>query len=249
MFDKGSGTPIVVIPGLQGRWEWMQPTLDALVPYGRIVSYSLANVERFEQLLEQLDEVLDAKGLQSAALCGISFGGRVAAAYAATRPARVTRLVLSCAPGPAFVPNARQTAYLARPWKSTLPFIFGSPMRLWPEIAAAIPSGGARARFGVSYVWRIVTAPIVPASMAARMHLPSDLDLRDACGRVAAPTLVVTGDPNLDRVVPAASTREYTSLIRGAKYEMMESTGHLGLVTQPERFARIIGKFVNAASS
>ncbi len=249
MFDRGSGTPIVVIPGLQGRWEWMRPTLDALVPYGRIVSYSLARVDRFEQLLEQLDAILDAKGLSSAAVCGISYGGRVAAAYAATRASRVATLAIVCSPGPSFVPNARQTAYLARPWKSTLPFIFGSPGRLWPEIAAAIPTTAGRARFGAGYAWRIVKAPIVPASMAARMRLPAGFDFEEACGRISAPTLVVTGDPNLDRVVPAASTREFVSLIRGAKYEMMEGTGHLGLITQPERFARIIGMFVNASSS
>ena len=28
--DKGHGTPIVLIPGVQGRWEWMRPTVDAL---------------------------------------------------------------------------------------------------------------------------------------------------------------------------------------------------------------------------
>jgi 3-oxoadipate enol-lactonase len=248
MFDKGSGTPIVVIPGLQGRWEWMQPPLESLSSYARVVSYSLARAERFEDLLAQLDGVLDGKGLSSAALCGISYGGRVAAAYAATRPSRVAKLVIACSPGPSFVPNARQTAYLARPWQSTLPFIFGSPRRLWPEIAAAIPTAGGRARFGAGYVWRIVRAPIVPASMAGRMHLPAGFDFRDTCTRITAPTLVVTGDPNLDRVVPAASTREYVSLIRGAKYEMMEGTGHLGLLTQPDRFARIVGTFVNASS-
>ncbi len=74
-------------------------------------------------------------------------------------------------------------------------------------------------------------------------------DLADACRRITAPTLVLTGDPGLDRVVPAASTREFVSLIPGAKYEMMKDTGHIGLVTQPDRFAGIVGTFVNAASS
>jgi 3-oxoadipate enol-lactonase len=249
MFDSGSGAPIVVIPGLQGRWEWMRPMLRELTRYGRVISYSLAHAAVFEDLLAQLDGVLDAKGLDSAALCGISYGGRIAAAYAATRPGRVTCLVVASSPGPSFVPNARQTAYLARPWRSTLPFIVGSPRRLWPEIAAALPTGPSRVRFCLAYGMRMAAAPIVPASMAARMHLPTSLDLRDACPRIAAPTLVVTGQPGLDRVVPPESTREYAGLVPGAKYEMMEATGHLGLITQPERFARIVGTFVNAASS
>jgi 3-oxoadipate enol-lactonase len=247
IFDQGSGTAIVVIPGVQGRWEWMRPALEAMTAYGRVISYSLADVTSFEALLDQIDAVLDAAGLQSAALCGISFGGQIAAGYAATRPSRVAALVLASSPGPSFVPNDRQRAYLSRPWLSTPAFLVGSPMRLWPEVAAAIPDPLARLRFALTHLARMAAAPIVPASMARRMHLPRGLDLHDACARVAAPSLVITG--NLDTVVPAQSTREYVALIRGAKYEMMKDTGHLGLITQPDRFARIVGTFVNATNS
>jgi 3-oxoadipate enol-lactonase len=59
----------------------------------------------------------------------------------------------------------------------------------------------------------------------------------------------VTGEPELDRVVPVASTREYVTLIRGARYEMMPRTGHLGSITQPEQFARIVSEFIHAAHS
>jgi len=249
MFDKGTGNPIVVIPGLQGRWEWMRPMLQALTPYGRVISYTLARVKTFDELLDQVDAVLDAKGVRAAAICAISFGGKVAAAYAATRPSRVTRLVLACAPGPSFVPNERQASYLSKPWQSTLPFIFGSPVRMWPEIAAALPSNAARVGFCLGHGLRVAAAPVVPASMATRMHLPMTFDLHEACTHITAPTLVLTGGPGLDRVVPLESTREYVTLIPGAKYEMMEGTGHLGLITQPVRFARIVGTFVNAASS
>ena len=60
---------------------------------------------------------------------------------------------------------------------------------------------------------------------------------------------IVTGEPRLDRVVPVESTRQYVDLIPQVRYHMMERTGHLGLVTQPERFARIVSNFVNASDS
>ena len=41
--DRGSGTPIVVIPGIQGRWEWMKPGIDALAQHGRVITFSLAD--------------------------------------------------------------------------------------------------------------------------------------------------------------------------------------------------------------
>jgi 3-oxoadipate enol-lactonase len=249
IFDKGSGVPLVVIPGVQGRWEWMAPAVDALSRRCRAISYSLAPAETFSDLLAQLDGILDERGLRRAAICGVSFGGRVAVAYAATRPERTGALVIVSTPGPSWQPSPVQAGYLQRPWRSTPSFVASSPGRLWPEISSAIPGLAARARFSVGHVLRIVTAPIVPAEMAARMQLPLPLDLAEACRRVTAPTLIVTGEPALDQVVPAASTREFASLIAGAKYEMMKGTGHIGLVTQPDRFAEIAGTFVNAASS
>lgn len=249
MFDQGSGPALVVIPGMQGRWEWMTPALEALARHCRTISYSFGPATDFGQLLAEIDAVLDERELVRAAVCGVSFGGRIAAAYAATRPSRTSALVIASAPGPSWQPSAVQAGYLEHPWRSTPAFLATSPGRMWPEIAAAIPGHAARARFAMSHVFRILTAPIVPASMARRMRLTLPLDLAHACRGITAPTLVVTGEPALDRVVPAASTREFVSLIPGAKYEMMEGTGHIGLVTQPDRFAGIVGTFVNAASS
>ena len=31
MMDEGQGPAVIVIPGIQGRWEWMTPALDALL--------------------------------------------------------------------------------------------------------------------------------------------------------------------------------------------------------------------------
>ena len=30
MTDRGAGPPLVLVPGIQGRWEWMAPAVDAL---------------------------------------------------------------------------------------------------------------------------------------------------------------------------------------------------------------------------
>ena len=42
MIDLGSGTPLVLVPGIQGRWEWMRPTVEALARHFRVLSFSLA---------------------------------------------------------------------------------------------------------------------------------------------------------------------------------------------------------------
>src|SRR2546423_808767 len=134
MFDKGSGLPLVVIPGVQGRWEWMRPALRALARRCRTISYSLPRVDDFDQFVATVDAT----------------------------------------------------------------------------------------------------------QMAKRIELKPGPDLCADCARVTAATLVITGEDALDTVVPVASTAEYARLIPGARHETMDHTGHLGLITQPERFARIV---------
>ena len=41
MVDVGAGTPLVLVPGIQGRWEWMQPSVEALARDYRVITASL----------------------------------------------------------------------------------------------------------------------------------------------------------------------------------------------------------------
>jgi pimeloyl-ACP methyl ester carboxylesterase len=200
----------------------------------------------FDEHLAQLDAVLDGAGLDRAAICGVSFGGFIALRYAAARPDRVSALVLASAPGPGFRPNAQQSRWLSRPWLSAPAFVLSSPFRMWPEIRAAIPAWRGRAGFLLRQGLRCAGAPIVPSLMSARMRSAIAIDFQARHDAVAAPTLVVTGDEGLDRVVPVGSTRAYAALIPHAEYRMIPGTGHMAVLTQPARFADIVSGFVHA---
>src|ERR1700752_4226844 len=133
MFDQGSGPPVVVVQGVHGRWEWTAPALRCLATSCRAISYSLSGdigsgrrLERelgFDNYVQQLDGGFDAAGLARAVLCGVLVGGFVAVRYAAIRPDRVSALILASAPGPGWQPNARQAAWIARPWWSVPAFV------------------------------------------------------------------------------------------------------------------------------
>ena len=256
MFDKGNGPPLVVVQGLHGRWEWTRPALEALARRCRVISYSLAGdfgsgcrydpALGFENYMRQLDEVLLAKRLERAAVAGISFGGMVAAHFAAVHPERTSALVLASAPGPGWTPNPRQAKWLSRPWLSTPVFVASSPFRVWPEVRTArgglLPTLAFLARQGCRAAW----SPAIPSLMAARIRDTRDIDLDRDCSRITAPTLVISGEEILDRVVPADTTRRYASRIKGARYDLMKGTGHLGVLTQPARFAARVSEFVHA---
>jgi pimeloyl-ACP methyl ester carboxylesterase len=259
IFDQGSGPTIVVVPGVQGRWEWMAPGLEALAAFGRVVSVSLCGEPgsgcalppgaTFDAHVAQLDSLLDRAGVEAAAVCGVSFGGWVALRYAARRPDRVVALVLVSAPGPRFRPDRRQARYLRAPWLTMPLFVAGTRRRLVPEIRAALPDRRERWRFTCAQLARIARAPMAPALMARRVRLALAEDFLADCTRVTAPTLVVTGEPDLDRVIPAASTREYLEAIPGARAAVVPRTGHIGIVTRPAAWASVVGGFVREVAA
>jgi pimeloyl-ACP methyl ester carboxylesterase len=258
IFDEGAGIPVIVVPGVQGRWEWMMPLLRELRKRGRAISYTLCGDRGsgttfdpalgFDNYIRQLDSIFLHTGIERAAVCGVSFGGFVALRYAALRPARVRSLILASAPAPGWTPNEQQRRYLERPWASTPAFVSTAPLRLWPEIRAAHDTWAQRLAFVAEYGWRAMAAPMNPAVMAARIVLQQSIDFAPDCALVTAPTLLVTGEDELDQVVPPAVTRQYQTLIAGAQYEKMERSGHLGSITRPKDFTNIVVTFVERGS-
>ena len=256
MIDVGSGPPLVLVPGVQGRWEWLRPTVEALAGHCRVVTASLPGdagglrevdpEAGFETFVDWVDELLDRAGVARAAICGVSYGGWIALHYAARRPARVASLTLSSPPAPDWRPPCRVERYLRAPRLMAPVFALSSPLRLYPEIAVAIPDLGARLAFGWRHLRRVTGHPFVAARMAERVRLLEGVDFVADCRRVAAPTQVVTGEARLDRVVPVAGSLEYLDAIAGARHTRLSGTGHIGLVTQPERFAAAVGAFVVA---
>lgn len=255
MTDRGAGPPLVLVPGIQGRWEWMVPAVDALAARCRVVTDSLpgdagsiADTDAaigFERYTEWIDALLDRADIRGqVSLCGVSYGGWIALHYAAVRRERVGTLTLVSAPSPTWQPGCNVNRYLAAPRLMSPVFALGSPFRLYPEIAAAFPLLGARARFVAEHLDRVLRHPFAPTRMAERVRFAGRVDFAADCARIAAPTQIVTGDPGLDRVVDVASTREYLRTIPGSRYDRIERTGHIGLVTRPERFADAVTRFV-----
>lgn len=256
VFDRGSGPPLVVIPGIQGRWEYLRPALDALARSYRVLAASLSDRQvegtrndpsrQLDLLADRVAAVLDERGIDRAAICGISFGGLVAVRFAARRSDRTSALVLVSAPGPDWSPGRRHRAYARAPWILGPLFLVETPLRLRAEIATALPHLADRGRFTWRQVSTLVTAPLSLRGMASRARLIGASSLRADCRAITAQTLVVTGEPGLDRVVPVASTLEYLTAIPGASGVRIDRTGHVGYLTRPPAFASAVQAFLSS---
>ena len=251
--DRGHGVPLVLVPGIQGRWEYLGRTVDALARSFRVITFPLLGERTsgrrgggadLDDLANQVGAVLDDRGVERAVVCGISFGGLVALRFAARQPDRAAALVLVSTPGPDFHLSSRHLMYARAPWLFGPLFLAETPRRLHAELRLAFPRIAARVQFGWQQARTLVTAPLSLEAMAARARLIGASKPDTDCSRVAAPTLVVTGEPSLDRVVRVDSTRAYLPLIRGARGVEMTGTGHVGYLTQPDRFVTAIREFV-----
>jgi 3-oxoadipate enol-lactonase len=259
VIDVGAGPPLIIVPGIQGRWEWMAPAIDELSSRQRVLTFSLSEdggpSSRTDGRIPEhdmsndfwekcIDDLFRRRNIGQAALVGVSFGGLIAARYAARHPQRIRGLVLVSAPSPRWPLDARNEAYLERPLQSAPIFVARSALRLMPEVLSARPTWAGRVGFLSRHLGRVVRFPASPRKMALWAKAWQALDVAADCRRIVTPTLVITGESNLDRVVPQASTLDYLALIPGARHVMLEGTGHLGLVTRPGEFARLVGEFV-----
>lgn len=258
MIDRGEGPVIVMIPGIQGRWEWMGPAIREVSKRCRVLTFSYDRTPRareqqregnLDRLVDQVTEVMDNAGVDRAVICGISFGGFIATRFAARYPERTNGLLLVSSPTPHWKPNPTLLKYMDRPLISmplVLPAWFA---RMWPEIFAANDTVRERVLFGFRYFTRAVRSPLSVTRMSEWARLKIATDIVADCAKVTAPALLITGEPRLDRVIDLRAAQDYVTLIKGARHVTMENTGHIGLVTKPVQFAALVWGFVQETTA
>jgi len=280
IIDRGSGPPLVLIPGLQGRWEYLRPAVDALSASFRVLTFSLDGgtvrlppspfhgfggtgkpdatykvepdatyrpmpdtTDGLDRYAEQVAAVMTHARIERATICGVSFGGLIAVRFAAQHPTRCHALVLASTPRPALRLRRRHQLYVRAPWIFGPLFLAETPWRLRPEIRSAIPDARARRQFSRRALRTLFSAPLSLSQMAVRARMITSVDVEPDCARITAPTLVVTGERNLDHIVPVEGSSEYLRLIPNARAVVLERTGHLGSITRPDAFAALVRAF------
>ena len=234
----------------------MAPAVDALAQRCRVITFSLADEPSadwpsrgtgFDAYVEQVAQALDAAGAERAVICGVSYGGLVATAFAKSYPDRVAGLALVSAIPPSWRPDARAMFFMRSP-NLLLPLFLLSSLRLHREIAAAYGGWWRGMWPSIRQGARSLAYFPAPRRMARRATLVTHAHL-DGLGALQVPVLVVTGETGLDRVVPTQLTAEYCRIWPHATAVTLERTGHLGLVTRPDEFAATIARFAGSAGA
>ena len=255
MVIAGQGSTLLVIPGIQGRWEWARPAIKELARRHRVVSYSLSGerntvppvaARSFDDLVRQAINALNRATDGPAVVCGVSYGGLIAVRLAARHPKRVRGLVLASPLNADFAPDDRMRRWVAHPRLMAPGFLAGSPRRIVPELRAA--HGRTWVPCALDLLGRVVRAPHSPDRMAERIKLLESEDLVADCRAVTQPALLITGEPGLDRIVPPEASCRMLEWLPNARHVTIDRTGHWGCVTRREAFAREVSHFVETLS-
>jgi pimeloyl-ACP methyl ester carboxylesterase len=168
--------------------------------------------------------LLDRLGEQRATLIGNSMGGRVAWAFAAAHPDRVSKLVLVSPDGfanPGIEYDKKQDVPLmVRALPYTLPLFL-----LRPTLEAAYADPSKMTEVSLVRTRDMLLAPGVRRAVIARMEQTVLRDPRPLLARITAPTLVIWGDK--DGMIPISNAQDYLAAMPNAKLVTLPGIGHL----------------------
>lgn len=222
-------------------WE---PQVHALVDAFRIVRYdtrghggSQAPAGEYDigQLAQDALAVMDAAGVPSAHFVGLSMGGMTGMWIGIHAPQRLQRLVLA---------NTTAHIPLRDMWNQRIATALGDGMGTiaaptidrW--LGESFRAGEPKQRDAIVATMRAMS-PVGYAGCAAALR---EADQRSDIGRIAAPTLVITG--SADSATTPAAAEALAAAIPGARAAVVADAGHLSNVEQPEAFNRLIRDFL-----
>ena len=242
----GEGAPLVFAHGAGGNtlvW-WQQ------VPYfarrcrtvtfdhrgfGR--SHCEAGHEQARHFAGDLAAVLDAAGIERAALVCQSMGGWTGVQFARAYPQRARSLVLSGTP--AGILTSRVVEALRTIATSAVqmdaPALWNHPH---PALAADVFERDPARGFLYAQL-----AALNPPGSLARLALNEVMIDPAALGEWSIPTLLVAGEH--DRLFPPSALEEVASVIPGARFEVIRGVGHSPYFEAPDEFNRLIEAFLS----
>lgn len=250
------GVDLVFCPGfvthIESRWSepGMARFLRELGEFARVVMFDkrgtgmsdrVANVPALDERVDDMRAVMDALGIERAAIMGPSEGGSLAAYFAATHPHRCQSLVLygAFARFASWIASdqalQRLIEYIDTSWGS------GDSLRSFaPSMVgnAAFEQWWARSeRLGAS-----------PADAIALMRLNSQIDISDVLPTIHVPTLVI--HRTNDVTVNVEGGRLLAARIPGARFVELPGIDHLPWVGEnSDEILRLVGEFVTGSKS
>jgi len=242
--EAGCGPPLVLVPGLAGGFELIQPLIQRLACRFRVIAYQsrgesdcFALRRRFslDDLVSDLDEFVRWHGLERPAVVGVSFGGLVALGYAACHSGRIAGL------GVQGVGVRYQSSLIQRiagmvlssyPLPGDCPFV----NQFFNLLFGHRPSA-EQFEHATRNCWQTDQS-----IMAYRLSLLRRFDLDARLPRVTTPTLLVSG--SRDMIVSDANAAELMRRLPNARRTVIARAGHLAPISHAAATGDALAQFL-----
>jgi pimeloyl-ACP methyl ester carboxylesterase len=253
-YDRGQGSPVVLIHGMFGDFLDWEPVLEPLAASHRVIAVDLPgfggssksrreySAEFFVSTLHHFFQQLQ---LREFTLAGNSFGGQIAILYALHHPELVSKLLLVNSGG--FRKHTAEEKALIEPR-----FSEDILAALTPGINALLFSGvfTQPSETSVRYLakqnsklrWADYPAYAHVLSQSIRLSLSTYLVER--LPELQCPTLLVWGEK--DQVLPVAHAELALTQLRRGELKVIAGCGHAPQLECPAEFLRSIQPFLSA---
>jgi pimeloyl-ACP methyl ester carboxylesterase len=245
--QAGQGRPVVLVHGLGGTKASFLPTLAALAPHHRVVALDLPGFgDSHKPVTAAYDApyfaravvaLLDASGIDRAALVGNSMGGRVALEVGLTHADRVERLAL-LSPSLAWLRD-RPWAPFLRLVPPSLGLIQPAPRAIVEGIVRRVVPGGADG-WTAAGVDEFLRTYLEPRGRAAFYAAARNIYLEEPHGPegfwtrlpgLRPESLFVWG--RKDQLVPLAFAKHVRRVLPGARHLELDC-GHVPQLERPQ---------------
>ncbi|AUL45827.1 3-oxoadipate enol-lactonase [Bordetella trematum] len=242
--DGPADAPVLVLSNSLGTNAdmWAQQ-VPALSRHFRVVRYdtrghgrsSVPEGEyRFEQLANDVVELLDHLGVARAHFCGLSMGGPTGLTLALNHPDRIDRLVLC---------NTAARIGSAQGWTDRIATVqqTGLANMAYGVVERWLTDGFREREPGLTQVLVDMLRRTPDAGYNGNCAALRDADLRPRLGEIRARTLVIAGTHDL--AATPADGKYLTEHIGGARYVELD-TSHISNWENPEAFTRAVLDFL-----
>lgn len=254
VLSEGSGDPIVLIHGFPLTRDVWDAQAEQLAQHARVIRPDLRGAGRssvpdgpylMETLAGDIAGVLDALGIDRAAIVGHSMGGYVAMAFCRMYTERVTRLALVCSKLAADTPEASKARedladraeledsidviadnYIPRLFA---PFFLENRSPLIDRARAIMRQNSAK------------------GAASALRGMAQRVDAFDIAGDLEMPVLIVAGGE--DRIAGPAEAEQMRAAFPRAELRVLGRSGHLPMLEEPEALAEALASFARAAGT
>lgn len=240
---EGAGPAVLLLHSLGGSSAMWRSTLAALSGTRRVlapdaVGHGGSSRNRpftIQRNAAQALALLDAEGIDRAAVVGLSMGGLTGLEMALAAPDRLTALVLADSSaggrgdGAARLAGARDG--LARLGPDGFAHEFAASRLMPATDPAMVAAYGADVR------------RTLPDGLLEALESLVVQDFRARLPEIATPTLVLVGDHDAGTPLPMAETLR--DGIPGATLQVIPDAGHFSVLDQPALFDRLVAAFLD----